>query len=74
MIYTFFLRTDFSIEGLNDYDEFYNSFYVLPDQPIDEDIFLGYSIDKLDWSYAKEEGYANWSKAMVGHWNVNGYD
>ena len=60
-------------DGLNDYDEFYNSFYVLPDHPIDEDIFLGYSIDKLGWSYAKEKGYTNWSKAMVGHWNVNGY-
>lgn len=60
-------------DGLNDYDEFYNSFYVLPDNPENEDIFLGYSIDKLGWRYAKEKGYANWSKAMVGHWNVNGY-
>ena len=60
-------------EGLNDYDEFYNNFYVLPSDPEDDDIFLGYSIDKLDWRYAKEKGYANWSKAMVGHWNVNGY-
>ncbi len=60
-------------DGLNDYDEFYNSFYVLPDNPEDEDIFLGYSIDKLSWRYAKEKGYTNWSKTMVGHWNVNGY-
>lgn len=60
-------------EGLNNYDEFYNNFYILPDEPEDEDIFLGYSIDKLGWNYAKEKGYTNWSKAMVGHWNVNGY-
>lgn len=59
--------------GLNDYDEFYNSFYVLPDRPEDEDIFLGYSIDKLGLSYARDKGYTNWSKAMVGHWSVNGY-
>ncbi len=60
-------------KGLNDYDEFYNSFYVLPDTLEDEDIFLGYSINKLGWSYAKARGYADWSKAMVGHWTVDGY-
>ena len=60
-------------QGLNNYDEFYNNFYVLPSDPEDDDIFLGYSINKLGWSYAREKGYANWSKAMVGHWNVNGY-
>lgn len=60
-------------EGLNDYDEFYNNFYVLPSNPEEDDIFLGYTIDKLGWSYAKSKGYSNWSKAMVGHWNANGY-
>ena len=59
--------------GLNVYDEFYNAFYILPDEENDEDIFLGYSIDKLGWSYAQNKGYSNWSKAMVGHWNANGY-
>jgi hypothetical protein len=60
-------------KGLNNYDEFYNNFYILPDDPEDEDIFLGYSIDKLGWSYAKEKGNSNWSKAMVGHWTGDGY-
>jgi hypothetical protein len=60
-------------KGLNDYDEFYNNFYVLPSDPEDDDIFLGYTINKLDWSYAQQKGYSNWSKAMVGHWNVNGF-
>ena len=60
-------------KGLNDYDEFYNNFYVLPSDPEYDDIFLGYTINKLGWSYARQKGYSNWSKAMVGHWNVNGY-
>jgi hypothetical protein len=60
-------------KGLNDYDEFYNNFYILPDKTEDEDIFLGYSIDKLGWSYAKARNYVNWSKAMVGHWEADGY-
>lgn len=59
--------------GLNNYDEFYNTFYILPDKPEEDDIFLGYSIDKLGWSYAKSKGYSKWSVAMVGHWAVNGY-
>ena len=60
-------------KGLEQYDEFYNSFYLLPDVAVPEDIFLGYTIEKLDWRYAMSKGYSDWSKAMVGHWGVNGY-
>ncbi len=60
-------------EGLADYDEFYNTFYTIPDNPIDEDIFLGYYVDRLTWSYAKSKGYANWAKRMVGHMDVRCY-
>lgn len=60
-------------KGLEQYDEFYKSFYLLPDVAVPEDIFLGYSIEKLDWRYAMSKGYADWSKGMVGHWCVNGY-
>ena len=60
-------------EGLNNYDEFYNNFYVLPDEPEDEDIFLIYTIDKLTWRYAQSKGYQTWAKKMVGHWHVNAY-
>lgn len=59
--------------GVNVYDEFYNTFYVLPDEENDQDIFLGYSIDKLGWSYAEQKGYSNWSRAMVGHWVAKGF-
>lgn len=59
--------------GLNSYDEFYNSFYTLPDEIIENDWFVGYSIDRLDQSYAKSRGYAKWAKEMVGHWQSTGY-
>lgn len=59
--------------GLLDYDEFYNAFYTIPENIVDNDMFIGFSIDKLDWSYAKNRGYVKWSKEMVGHWNATGY-
>lgn len=60
-------------DGLDNYDEFYNTFYVLPDKCVDQDVFLGYHIGRLTWEYAKEKNYANWSKAMVGYWRVSGW-
>lgn len=52
--------------GLNDYDEFYNSFYTLPSKINDE--FICFSTEKLTSRYAKERRNAEWSKKMVGHW------
>ncbi len=60
-------------KGLLDYDEFYNTFYTIPENIVDNDLFIGFTIDKLDWSYAKNRGYVKWSKEMVGHWNATGY-
>ena len=60
-------------EGLAEYDEFYNTFYTMADEPVDDDIFLGYYVDRLTWSYAKQRNYANWAKRMVGHMYVNCY-
>ena len=54
-------------EGLVEYDEFYNTFYTMADEPVDDDEFLGYYVDRLTWSYAKQRNYANWAKRMVGH-------
>ena len=59
--------------GLVEYDEFYNTFYTMPDNPIDGDMFLGYYVDRLTWSYARSKGYSNWSKRMVGHMEVTCY-
>ena len=56
--------------GLVEYDEFYNTFYTMADEPIDDDEFLGYYVDRLTWKYAKDRGYSNWSKRMVGHMEV----
>lgn len=55
-------------EGLVMYDEFYNSFYTVADKMEDEEEFVGYYMEKLTWSYAKNKGYAAWAKKMVGHW------
>lgn len=57
-------------EGLAEYDEFYNTFYTLPDSPVDDDVFLGYYVDRLTWSYARQRDYAAWAKRMVGHMEV----
>lgn len=59
--------------GLLNYDEFYNTFYTIPENIVDNDLFIGFTIDKLDWSYAKNRRYVKWSKEMVGHWNATGY-
>lgn len=56
--------------GLEQYDEFYNTFYLLPDKLEDEDIFLGYTINKLGMQYTAIRGCSNWSRAMVGLWSV----
>lgn len=60
-------------DGLIEYDEFYNTFYIIPSRTVGEDIFLGFSVDKIGWSYAKERNYAKWSVEMVGHWMASAY-
>lgn len=55
-------------EGLTMYDEFYNSFYTVSDKMEEDEEFLGYYMEKLTWSYARERNYALWAKKMVGHW------
>ncbi len=59
-------------DGMIEYDEFYNTFYTLPSQLDTNDVFVGFYIDKLDWSYAKQKGYAQWAKEYVGHWAAHG--
>tara|TARA_B100000683_G_scaffold238938_1_gene245139 strand:- start:5141 stop:6583 length:1443 start_codon:yes stop_codon:yes gene_type:complete len=54
-------------EGLNSYDEFYNSFYTLPSK-IKHD-FICFTTEKLSRRYARERNNAKWAKKMVGHWN-----
>ena len=60
-------------KGLLNYNEFYNAFYTIPDNIINQDVFIGFTIDKLGWSYARDRGYVQWSKEMVGHWQSSGY-
>jgi len=59
--------------GLIEYDEFYNTFYILPSKQIEEEIFLGFDIDKLTMDYAYQRGYSKWSVEMVGHWVASAY-
>lgn len=60
-------------EGLEDFDEFYNTYYTMPDNPAQDDVFIGYYVDRLTWGYAKNRGYATWAKRMVGHWEATTY-
>lgn len=57
--------------GLEEFDEFYNSFYTIADQMANLDVLIGYYSDRLDYRYAKERGYAKWANRMVGHWFTN---
>lgn len=60
-------------DGLLDFNEIYNTFYTIPESIIDNDKFIGFTIDKLDWSYAKDRNYSKWSSKMIGHWQATGY-
>lgn len=60
-------------DGLLAYNEFFNSFYTLPNDDESNDRFIGYSMTKLDWSYARRRDYSDWSKKMVGHWKTTFY-
>ena len=60
-------------DGLQYYDEFYNTFYTNPDDLPEDDIFLGYSLDRLGWDYARSKSYSDWSKECVGHWSAKSY-
>ena len=60
-------------KGLLNYDEFYNTFYTLPDKLYDNDRFTAFNLNRLEGSYAKNKGYTRWAKEMVGHWQATGY-
>lgn len=59
--------------GLNNYNEFYNNFYTIPNTFVDKDFFVGFSLNKLGWSYAEAKNYSNWSMKMVGHWKASAF-
>lgn len=59
--------------GLEEYPEFYNSFFTNAAQQLDGDYVWGYSLEKLGWEYARARGYARWAKRMVGLWNTTTY-
>lgn len=58
--------------GLEDYDEFWNSFYLIP-KNLDGDIFIAYASEKMGPSYARNKGNALWAKRIVGHWTYSMY-
>ena len=58
-------------EGLNSYDEFYNTFYTLP-RTI-EDQFICFVTEKLTSKYARERSNAPWARKMVGHWTTSAH-
>lgn len=53
--------------GLKEYDEYYNTFYTIADNQVDDDEFIGYYTSRLTDEYARERDYAEWAKCMVGH-------
>jgi hypothetical protein len=57
-------------DGLESYDEFYNSFYTLPATCAINDEFVSIYSEKLTNNYARNRGYAKWAKKMIGHWQT----
>ncbi|GEM_PF-3896313 len=55
-------------QGLLEYQEFHNSFNVLPKQLLEGDRFTGFKMEKLGWSYAQSKNYEEWAKQSVGRW------
>lgn len=59
--------------GLLNYDEFYNTFYTIPENIVDNDLFIGFTMDKLGRSYAEIRNNIKWAREMVGYWRASGY-
>lgn len=60
-------------QGLLAYNEFHNTFFTIPKCLDEDDVFLGYSTDILDYSYYRSKGYAKWAKAMIGHLSASAH-
>ena len=54
--------------GLLSYDEFYNVFFTIPYNIMNNDLFLGFTLSKLNNSYAESKNYEKWARLYVGHW------
>lgn len=59
--------------GLLDYDEFYNTFYTMPEKLAANEYFTAFSLNRLEDSYVKNKAYARWAKEMMGHWQASAY-
>ncbi|MEE2830009.1 MAG: hypothetical protein VX498_12535 [Myxococcota bacterium] len=59
-------------DGMLEYTEFYNTVHTVPDRIMSEDLFVGFTLRRLGWSYARNKGNKTWAKAYVGHWAAKG--
>ncbi|MDZ7342501.1 MAG: hypothetical protein ONB27_14175, partial [candidate division KSB1 bacterium] len=59
-------------DGMIEYREFYNCFYILPEKFLENDLFLGFFVHKLGYDYAESRNNAKWALEMVGHWTATG--
>lgn len=57
-------------KGLSSYDEFWNSFYLMPTN-MNGDVFIAYSTSRVGWNYVKIKNYQKWAKLTVGLWEYN---
>lgn len=55
--------------GMLEYPEFHNTFYAIPDELGDGELFVGFALSRLRRRYARSKGYAKWAKAYVGYWS-----
>ena len=52
------------------YPQIRKTLFVMPDSASGEREFVYYTLSKVGESYAIEKGYADWAKAIVGHWRA----
>lgn len=65
-----FLNNFESDASLLVYPQVRKTLLVLPQKTETERDFLKFTLEKVDDSYARDKGYADWAIPIVGHWNA----
>ncbi len=69
--YMAFLDSNRDGDDLLIYPQFRRTLLVLPDDSAEvKRDFLAFTLEKVQVSYAKSKGYAQWALPIVGHWNA----
>ena len=65
-----FLQKTNSTGGFETYPQIKKTLFVMPDTDAEDLNFVGYSLAKVNESYAEYKSFAKWATAIVGHWEA----